>query len=73
MSILDYSKFTYSFYYDVLRPKYDDNSKLVYADSYVLKIDTDDVYEDLKDIGEYVDFSDCHPSHLNYDKQIRQR
>ena len=55
MTILDCSKIhTYSFYYDVLKPKNDDNIKLVCTDtdSYVLKIDTHDVYEDLNDIGE---------------------
>ena len=71
MTILDCSKIhMYSFYYDVLKPKYDDKIQLVYADtdSYVLKIDTNDVYEDLKDIGGYMDFSDYHPSHPNHDK-----
>ena len=34
----------------------------------MLKIVTNDVYEDLKDIGEYMDFSDYHPSHPNHDK-----
>ena len=55
MSILDCCKIhMYSFYYDLLKPKYDDNIKLVCTDtdSYVLKIDTHDVYEDLNDIGE---------------------
>ena len=58
----------YSFYDDVLKPKYDENIKLVYTDtdSYVLKINTYDLYEDLKDIGEYMDFSDYHPSHPNH-------
>ena len=41
MSILDYSKIhMYSFHYDVLKPKYDDKTKLVYTDtdSYVIKL-----------------------------------
>ena len=64
-----------SFYYDVLKPKYDDNFKLVYTDtdSYVLKVDTHDVYEDLTDIGEYVDFSDYHPSHPNHDRTNQKK
>ena len=56
----------YSFYYDALQPKYDNSTKLVYTntDSYMLKIDTDDVYEGLQDNN----FSGYHPSHPNYDK-----
>ena len=49
MSILDYSKtHMYSFYYDVLKPKYGDNIKLVYTDtdSYVIQVMTDDLYTD---------------------------
>ena len=45
MSILDYSNIhKYSFYYDVLKPKYEDDIKVVYTDtdSYVIKVDTDD-------------------------------
>ena len=52
MSILDYSKIhMYSFYYDVLKPKYQDNIKLVYTDtdSYVIQVDTDDLYKDFKE------------------------
>ena len=71
MSILDYSKtHMYSFYYDVLKPKYDDKIKLVYTDtdSYVIKVETDDLYEDFKEINEYMDFSDYTVEHPNYDK-----
>ena len=34
----------------------------------VLKIVIDDVYEDLKDISENMDFSDYHTSHASYDR-----
>ena len=71
MSILDYSKIhMYSFYYDVLKPKHQDNIKLVYTDtdSYVIKVETDDLYEDFKEINEYMDFSDYNVEHPNYDK-----
>ena len=69
MSILDYSKIhMYSFYYDVLKPKYDNKIKLIYTDSYVIKVETDDLYEDFKEINEYMDFSDYPPEHPNYDK-----
>ena len=58
----------YSFYDDVLKPKYNENIKLVYTDtdSYVLKINTHNLYENLKDIGKYKDFNDYHPSHPNH-------
>ena len=71
MSILDYSKaHMYSFYYDILKPKYGDNIKLVYTDtdSYVIQVMTDDIYEDFRGINDYMDFSDYPISHPNYDK-----
>ena len=71
MSILDYSKIhMYSFYYDVLKPKYNDDIKLVYTDtdSYVIKVETDDLYKDFKEINNYIDFSDYNVEHPNYDK-----
>ena len=71
MSILDYSKIhMYSFYYDVLKPKYQNNIKLVYIDidNYVIKIEIDNIYEDFKEINKYMDFSDYPPEHPNYDK-----
>ena len=44
----------YSFYYDVLKPKYQDNIKQVYTDtdSYVIQVDTDDLYKDFKETNE---------------------
>jgi hypothetical protein len=60
ISILDYSKIhIYSFYYDVLKPKYQNNIKLVYidTDSYVIKIEIDNLYEDFKEINNYMDFN----------------
>ena len=38
------------------------------TDSYVIKVETDDLYEDFKEINEYMDFSDYPPEHSNYDK-----
>jgi len=60
ISILDYSKITiYLFYYDVMKPKYQNNIKLVYidTDSYEIKIKTDNLYEDFKEINNYMDFN----------------
>ena len=75
MSILDYSKVhMYSFYYDVLKPKYNNDIKLVYTDtdSYVIKVDTDDLYKDFKEINEHMDFSDYNVEHPNYDKSNKK-
>ena len=71
MAILDHSKIhMYSFYYDVLKPKYNDDINIVYTDtdSYVIKVDTDDLYEDFKEINDYMDFSDYPIERPNQDK-----
>lgn len=71
LSILDFSKcHMYGFYYDVWKPKFNDKIKLAYTDtdSYILHIQTDDLYEDFQDINDYMDFSDYNPNHPNYDK-----
>ena len=38
------------------------------GDSYVMKVETDDIYEDFKEINGYMDFSDYPQDHPNYDK-----
>ena len=42
----------YSFYYKVLKAKYQENIRLIYTDtdSYVLQTFTEDIYEDWKEI-----------------------
>ena len=75
MAILDHSKIhMYSFYYDVLKPKYNDDIKLVYTDtdSYVIKVDTDDLYEDFKEINDYMIFQTILLSVQTMIKQIRR-
>ena len=75
MSVLDYPKaHMYSFYYDILKPKYGDNIKLLYTDtdSYVIQVMTDDIYEDFRGINDYMDFSDYPISHPNYDKSNKK-
>ena len=50
MSILDISKtLMYEYWYDYIKPKYQDNAKLCYidTDSLVIYIITEDVYEDI--------------------------
>ena len=50
MCILDLSKqHMYSFYYDILKKKYQDNVRLIYTDtnSFVIHTKTEDIYDDL--------------------------
>ena len=69
MSILDISKtLMYEFWYDYLRPKYNDKAKLCYmdTDSFVLNIFTEDFFEDINnDVERWFDTS-------NYDKNDKR-
>ena len=50
LSILEISKIlTYEFWYDYMKPKYDNNVKLCYmdTDSFIMNIKTNDFYEDI--------------------------
>ena len=70
MSILDLSKLhMYCFYYDVLKRKYNEHVRLAYTDtdSFVVHIKTADVYDDLKNIANYMDLSGYDKSHKCYD------
>ena len=69
LSILDYSKIhMYSFYYDVLKPKNNDKIKLAYTDtdSFIIHVETDDIYTDFKLINQHMDFSDYPKNHECY-------
>ena len=55
LSILEISKILMSeFWYDYIKPKYQDNAKLCYmdTDSFIIHITTEDVYEDIADYVE---------------------
>ena len=70
MSILDLSKqHMYKFYYDVMKPKYGDNIRMVYTDtdSFVFHTRTDDIYQDLQEINDEMDFSGYDKNHKCYD------
>ena len=59
MSILDLTKeHMYKFYYNVMKPKYGDNIRMVYTDtdSFVFHTKTDDIYKDLHDNKDEMDF-----------------
>ena len=50
MSILDISKtLIYEFWYDCVKPKYQDNGKLCYidTDSFIIHIKTENFYKDI--------------------------
>ena len=61
MSILDISKtLMYEFWYDYIKPKYQDKAKLCYmdTDSFIIHIKTEDFYEDIaNDIEKWFDTS----------------
>ena len=61
MSILDISKtLMYEFWYDYIKPKYQDRAKLCYmdTDSFVIHIKTEDFYEDIaNDVEKWFDTS----------------
>ena len=62
-SILDISKrLMYEFWYDYIKPKYQDNANLCYMDSgsFIIHIKTEDVYEDIADdVEKRFDKSNC--------------
>ena len=70
MSILDLSKqHMYKFYYDVMKPKYGENIRMVYTDtdSFVFHTKTDDIYQDLKEVNDERDFSGYDKNHKCFD------
>ena len=55
LSILEISKtLMYEFWYDYIKPKYQNNAKLCYmdTDSFIINIKTDDFCEDIANDGE---------------------
>ena len=79
MSILDISKtLMYEFWYDYVKPKYNDKAKLCYmdTDSFVLNIFTEDFFEDINndaerwfDISNY-DKNDKRPLQIGVNKKV---
>ena len=70
MSILDISKtLMYEFWYDYIKVKYQDRTKLCYmdTDSFVIHMQTEDFYKDVaNDIEEWFDTS-------NYDEDDKRQ
>ena len=77
MSVLDLSKLLmYSFYYEVLKPKYEERVRLLYTDtdSLILEVQTADLYADMKEpelVDEY-DTSNFHPDHTLYSTRYKK-
>ena len=67
--ILETSKLhMYKFWYDYLKVKYVNKINLIYTytDSFVLEINTDDAYEDMKNDNHLFDFSEYDKNHECY-------
>jgi hypothetical protein len=65
----------YKIFYDVLKPKFGDKIRFVYTDtdSFVIHTETEDIYEELKELKEYMDFSDYQKEHNHYDSSNKKR
>ena len=75
MCILDYSKLLmYKFYYEVINKLWPNNEIIGYdTDSFFLDIQTEDVYEDMKNISNHLDTSGypkSHPLQSNKNKKV---
>ena len=69
-SILETSKLhMYQFWYDHLKNKYNNKVELIYTDtdSFIIQVETDDIYKDMLENKDLYDFSDYPINHLNYD------
>ena len=69
-TILELSKHhMYSHHYEVMKPKYNENIELLMTDtdSLVYLINTDDFYQDMKDMKEYFDMSEYSKANPIYD------
>ena len=67
--ILETSKLhMYEFWYDHLKEKYNNKIQLIYADtdSFVIEINTDDIYKDMFENKDLYDFSEYTTDHPNY-------
>ena len=67
--ILETSKLhMYEFWYDYLKEKYNDKIQLIYTDtdSFVIEVETDDIYKDMLEDSHLYDFSDYPKDHPNY-------
>ena len=69
-SILEYSKLhMFKFHYEVMKPKYGEKIKLLMTDtdSLVYEIETEDFYQDMKEMKEHFDLSEFDKDSFMYD------
>ena len=69
-SILETSKLhMYQFWYDHLKNKYNNKIELIYTDtdSFIIQVETDDIYKDMLEDKNLYDFSEYPKNHPNYD------
>ena len=67
--ILETSKLhMYQFWYDHLKQKYGNKIQLIYTDtnSFVIEVETDDIYKDMLEDSHLYDYSDYPKDHPNY-------
>ena len=59
----------YQFWYDHLKNKYNNKGELVYTDtdSFIVQVETDDVYKDMLENKNLYDFNNYPINHPNYD------
>ena len=62
----------YEFWYDHLKQKYGNKIQLIYTDtdSFILEVETDDIYKDMLEDSHLYDFSDYQKDHPNYNLSI---
>ena len=68
--ILETSKLhMYQFWYNHLKNKYNNKVELIYTntDSFIIHVETDDIYKDMLENKNLYDFSECPKDHPNYD------
>ena len=68
--ILETSKLhMYQFWYDHLKEKYNNKVELIYTDtdSFIIQVETDDIYKDMLENKNLYDFSNYPINHQNYD------
>ena len=68
--ILETSKLNmYQFWYDHLKNKYNNKVELIYTDtdSFIIHVETDDIYKDMLEDKNLYDFSEYPKNHSNYD------
>nr|XP_027209340.1 uncharacterized protein LOC113802890 [Penaeus vannamei] len=73
-TILELAKLKlYNFYYKVLKTHYGDRVQLCYSDSYILSVETDDIYKELSlsPLKEWIDTSNFSHDHPLYNQSVK--